>query len=194
MKRLSQIAFVAMALLAWTVVNSKALEVAITVTVEGQGMPTIVGVTNLPDNSKLLVTLRRKVAHYSAQADATVVRGTFSAGPFSEHGSSVPPGDYEIEVVFPLASTQPSSVRQVVGENNEKLKGRLVDKSRFGVIAKQVTRANIGGAVSPEADKKARADNEIAMRKWRVETCDWISKVTKGARSADDCMRELERK
>jgi hypothetical protein len=147
-----------MALLTYTVGNSKALEVAIAVSVEGQGMPTIVGVTNLPDDSELLLTLSRRQANYSGQTKATVVRGIFSAGPFGAHGSLLPPGDYEIEVVFPLAFTQPSSVRQVVGQNNEKLKGRLVEKGSLGVIAKQVTRVNIGGAASPEADKKARAE------------------------------------
>jgi hypothetical protein len=115
-------------------------------------------VSNLPDDSELLLTLSRRQANYSGQTKATVVRGIFSAGPFGAHGSLLPPGDYEIEVVFPLAFTQPSSVRQVVGQNNEKLKGRLVEKGSLGVIAKQVTRVNIGGAASPEADKKARAE------------------------------------
>jgi hypothetical protein len=189
-------AFVALALLACTVVrgNTQPLEVAIAVTVEGVGTPTIVGVTNLPDDSKLLVTLRRRAANYMAQAHGTVVRGTFSAGPFSAHGSSVPSGDYEVEVIFPLARIQPSSVRKVVGENNERLKGRLVKKEQFGIIARQTQRVNIGGGASPDADAKARADNEIAMKKWRLETCEFISRVSGGTRSVADCVRNLERR
>ena len=50
------ISFVA-ALLICTMGKSEALEVAIAATIEGQGTPTVVGVTNLPDNSKLLITL-----------------------------------------------------------------------------------------------------------------------------------------
>lgn len=191
---MKSIPFVAALLLTCTIAKSEALEVAIAATVEGQGTPTVVGVTNLPDNSKLLITLSRRQANYSAQGHATVERGKFSTGPFSARGSPLPPGDYEIEVVFPLASTQPSSVRQIVGEKNEKLEGRLVEKGQFGTIAKRVARVNIGGAASPEADKKARADEELAMKKWRVESCEWISRVTKSARPVADCVRELERK
>jgi hypothetical protein len=47
--------FGAMALFTCTVENSEALEVSISVTVEGQRMPTVVGVTNLPDDSLRLL-------------------------------------------------------------------------------------------------------------------------------------------
>lgn len=182
------------ALLACTIEKAKALEVAIAATIEGHGTPIVVGITNLPDGSKLLITLSRRQANYSAQDHATVERGKFSAGPFSARGSALPPGDYEVEVVFPLAHTQPSIVRQMVGEKNEKLEGRLVEKGQFGTTAKRIVRVNIGGAASPEADKKARADEEVAMKKWRLESCEWISRVTKSPRPVADCVRELERR
>jgi hypothetical protein len=171
-----------------------ALEVAIAVNVDGEKTPTVVGLTNLPDDSKLLVTLSRKRANYSGQANATVKNGKFSAGPFSAFGKSVPPGDYEIEVVFPLAATQPAHVQRIVGSENEKLKGRLVDKGKFGTVAKRTVRLNIGGSSSPDADKQSRVDNEASMKKWRQESCEWIARVTKSVKPIADCVRELERK
>lgn len=143
---------------------SHALDVVIKVIVTREGMPWILGTTSLPDDSILLVSLSRHEAKYSARRTAVVSSRRFTAGPFSQNGAALPPGDYEIEVVFGIASTQPVSVRNIVGENNEKITGSLVRESSIGITARQVIKLNHGGSASPELDRKAREENEAAHK------------------------------
>ena len=53
---------------------------------EGDEMPLVVGATNLPDGTALIVTLQRKESRYMAQAKTGVTSGAFRAGPFSQEG------------------------------------------------------------------------------------------------------------
>jgi hypothetical protein len=141
-----------------------ALDVVIKVIVTREGMPWVLGTTNLPDGSILLVSLSRHEATYSAQRTAVVSNRRFTAGPFSQKGRALPPGDYEVDVVFGIARGQPSAVRDVVGENNEKITGSLVREGSIGITARQLLRVNHGGSASPELDRKAREENEAARK------------------------------
>jgi hypothetical protein len=141
-----------------------ALDVVIKVIVTREGMPWVLGTTNLPDGSILLVSLSRHEATYSAQRTAVVSNRRFTAGPFSQKGGALPPGDYEVDVVFGIARGQPSAVRDVVGENNEKITGSLVREGSIGITARQLLRVNHGGSASPELDRKAREENEAARK------------------------------
>jgi hypothetical protein len=136
-----------------------ALDVVIKVVVTREGMPWVLGTTNLPDGSILLVSLSRREAKYSARRTAVVSSQRFTAGPFSQNWAAIPPGDYEIEVVFGIARTQPSAVRDIVGENNEKISGSLVKESSIGTTARLLVKLNLGGPASPELDRKAREEN-----------------------------------
>ena len=138
---------------------SHALDVAIKVIVTREGMPWVLGTTNLPDGSILLVSLSRHEASYSAKHVAVVSNRRFTAGPFSQKGGALPPGDYGIEVVFGMAVSQPSSVQEVVGQKNERLTGNLVTQSTSGVTVRQLVKLNLGGPASPELDRKAREEN-----------------------------------
>lgn len=141
-----------------------ALDVVIKVIVTREGMPWALGTTNLPDGSILLVSLSRHEAAYSAQRTAVVSNRRFTAGPFSQKGGAIPPGDYDVEVVFGIAKSQPSAVREVVGERNEKITGSLVRESSSGITARRLIRLNHGGSASPELDRRAREDNEAARK------------------------------
>jgi hypothetical protein len=143
---------------------SHALDVAIKIIVTREGMPWVLGTTNLPDGSILLISLSRHEAKYARQHSAVVSNRRFTAGPFAQNGAALPPGDYEIEVVFGIARTQPRSVRDIVGENNEKITGSLVREGSIGITARQVVKLNLGGSVSPELDRKAREENEAARK------------------------------
>ena len=142
--------------------RSYALDVVIKVIVTREGMPWVLGTTNLPDGSILLVSLIRHEAKYSAKHTAVVSNRRFTAGPFTQKGGALPPGDYEIEVEFGIAASQPKSVQEVVGQNNEKLTGSLVTESTIGITARQVVKMNIGGQASPELDRRAREENAPA--------------------------------
>lgn len=143
---------------------SHALDVVIKVIVTREGMPWVLGTTNLPDNSILLVSVSRSEANYLSKHTAVVSNRRFTAGPFSRNGGALTPGDYEIEVVFGIAATQPKSVQEVVGQNNEKLTGSLVTESAIGITARQLFKINLGGPASPELDRKAREENAVGRK------------------------------
>lgn len=56
------------------VTSANALDADIRAKPDGRGTPSIVGITNLPDDTKLMIGLRRKEAGYFSQA-STHVRG-----------------------------------------------------------------------------------------------------------------------
>lgn len=141
-----------------------ALDVVIKVIVTREGMPWVLGTTNLPDGSILLVSVSRQEAAYSVQRTAVVSNRRFTAGPFSQKGGAIPPGDYDVEVVFGTAKSQPSAVREVVGESIEKITGSLIKESSTGITARRLIRLNHGGAASPELDRRTREDNEAARK------------------------------
>ena len=141
-----------------------ALDVVIKVIVTREGMPWVLGTTNLPDGSILLVSVSRREAAYSVQRTAVVSNRRFTAGPFSQKGGPIPPGDYDVEVVLGTAKSQPSAVREVVGESNEKITGSLVRESSTGITARRLFRLNHGGAASPELDRRTREENEAARK------------------------------
>jgi hypothetical protein len=173
--------------------TAKALEADIRARSDGGNIPFVVGVTNLPDETRLMVGLRRKEANYFAQAQTTVAAGQFKTERFSALGKPLPPGNYEIEITMPLARVQSAKVRTVIGEEGERLTGRLVEKSRFGVTLRAVSAVNIGGTPSPAADTAARRDNDVAMEKWRRENCEWIQKVAQSRRPLSECIESLSR-
>ena len=146
------------------------LRVQIKAQSDGAEQPMVSGTTNLPDGSSLMISIRRPQAKYFAQATTTVLNGAFTAGPFSARGAPVPPGEYEIDVTFPLAFTQSPAVQEVVGRDNENLTGPLVVKSNLGVTAELKTKVKVGGAVSAKADAKSRADSEAALKRWKEES------------------------
>lgn len=141
-----------------------ALDVVIKVILTREGMPWVLGTTNLPDGSILLVSVSRQEAAYSVQRKAVVSNRRFTAGPFSQKGGAIPPGDYDVEVVFGTAKSQPSDGREVVGESNEKITGSLVRESSTGITARRLIRLNHGGAASPELDRRTREENEAARK------------------------------
>lgn len=170
-----------------------ALDVQIRVSAEVKESVTIVGVTNLPHGSQLLISLRRPQAKYFAQAKTVVVNGVFRAGPFTANQSTPPPGDYFVDVTFPLAHVQAPEVRKLIGENSEKLRGKLVVKSTLGTYAELSTKLNIGGSALKEADENSRRRAEIELIRFRKESCEFIARLVP-SRSVADCIKELEKK
>jgi hypothetical protein len=123
-------------------------------------MPWILGTTNLPDGSVLVISLSRLEAKYSSKRTAVVSNRRFTAGPFAQKGAALPPGDYEIESVFGIEANQPQSVRDIVGQHNEKITGSLAMESSIGITARQLIKLNLGGPASSELDRRAREENE----------------------------------
>lgn len=101
-----------------------AFRVVLTAKVDGGDRPVVVGSTNLPDGTELMVTVARKEIGYMAQDKARVSEGKFQAGPFSRRGAGLSPGNYNLEVLTPYAAVQPAAVRAVMGNKGVALRAR----------------------------------------------------------------------
>lgn len=170
---------------------NKSLQAVIIARSDGGASPAIVGVTNLPDDTKLMIGLRRKEANYFAQAHAIVGGGQFRSERFTALGKPLPPGTYRLEITMPLASVQTSAVQDIIGKNGEHLAGKLVERSPLGIVLNSVTAINVGGPPSRGADEAARRDNDAAMEKWRRDSCQQIAQLSAAGRSIAECMAKL---
>jgi hypothetical protein len=170
------------------------LEAEIRLRPDGSQTPSVIGVTNLPDETKLLVSLRRKAVNYSAQQNVTVHAGQFITDRFSDEGNALPPGDYALEVSMASAEVQPGKVQMLIGSNGERLSGPLVEDTKFGNIVISRSTIELGGNASATSDAAARRENDLAMDKWRRESCEWVSSAGNSSRSVAECVAELGRK
>ena|ERR1700676_3753417 len=97
-------------------------------TVEGGRRPMVIGKANLPDQTRLQVTVDGP--NYEGQDFSTIVSGgSFRAGPFSCsecRETDLAPGAYTIEIRVTIGGLQPASVHAIVGEHGENLAGPLI--------------------------------------------------------------------
>jgi hypothetical protein len=170
---------------------NKPLEALIFARSDGGAFPAVVGVTNLPDDTKLMIGLRRKETNYFAQAHVVVEGGQFKSERFTVLGKPLPPGNYRLEITMPLASVQPSTVQEIIGKDGEHLTGKLVERSPLGIVLNSVTAINVGGPPSRAADETARRDNDAAMEKWRRESCQYIAQLSAGGGTIAECMAKM---
>lgn len=159
-----------------------ALNIAITTRVEGEGKPIVIAKTNLPDGTKLLVTISRKESSYMGQDKAQVAKGEFRVGPFSQKGAPLNPGTYTLEVTSPLAALQPQSVQVVIGQDGNKLEGPLSKKSEFGgrVVEYKTTFQIGGGTTSPKKDEATRQQAKKDTHEWWIQSCKDNCNITRG--------------
>ena len=155
--------------------------VTLSARLEGGAKPAVVGVTNLPDGTLLMVTLSRKQSSYSAQDKATVSGGSFRAGPFSQQGSDLNPGKYTIDIGSPLAALQPASVQAAFGDNGSNLKGPLTGPSPIGgTVVDYSTQMAIGGTADTSLDAAARDKAKQDLHQWFIDACDDRCRIVKG--------------
>jgi hypothetical protein len=112
--------------------NVWAIDVHISTSIENSGKPIVVGQSNLPDNTTLMITISRAQDSYRAQSKTTVSGGQFRAGPFTQRGAPLSPGDYILDIYTPLTSLQPLDVQAVIGENGKNLSGMLIETLPIG--------------------------------------------------------------
>lgn len=155
--------------------------VTLSARLEGGAKPAVVGVTNLPDGTLLMVTLSRKQSSYSAQDKATVAAGSFRAGPFSQQGSDLNPGKYTIDIGSPLAALQPASVQAVFGGNGSNLAGPLTGPSPIGgTVVDYSTQVAIGGSADAALDVAAQKRAKQDLHQWFIGACDDRCRIVKG--------------
>lgn len=150
-----------------------ALDVTIVTKVEGEAKPVVIGKTSLPDGMELMVTIDRKESSYSGQGKAQVSNGEFRVGPFSQNGAPLNTGTYTIEISSPLSTFQPAHVQAIIGKNGEKLKGRIIKKSKYGgSVVEYKTKFRVGGgAASVKMDEAARQQSKKDKHDWWIQSC-----------------------
>lgn len=111
----------------------------------------IIGETNLPEGTVLMISLTGKTTKYTGQDKTKVQSGKFESNEFSLGGKNLLAGQYEVDVTMPIPSTQSPSVRAVIGEKGENLKGSLVKQGDFGVT------------ISVEKSFQLQADGKIIL-------------------------------
>jgi hypothetical protein len=99
----------------------------------GDGTVTLRAKSNLPDGTELGSFVGQEPSGspkryygYKGQAHATMHAGVAEFGPFSDKGSPLPAGRYDVSVTMPIAINQPDDVKAVIGEHGEYLTGPLV--------------------------------------------------------------------
>jgi len=142
----------------------------------GTRKPKIVGETNLPDGTQLMFSIEGKSLKYNGQDKSTVSNGRFESSTFSLNNGDLDEGQYNAEVSMPIAQVQPASVRSVIGEKGEKLKGSLVKKSDLGI------------SVSVEKPFQLKKDGSIIF----AENTSEIENTNKNALTIFDSLKKLE--
>ena len=177
------------ALLSLAATLSHAIEVAVTAEVQTSSRPTIQGFTNLPDGTKLSVTVTRKESAYRAEVLAEVSSGAFIVGPLSQRGADLNPGLYEVEIAMVAAAEQPLAVREVIGGQGGKLQGPLANREGSGRSVRYTTTFRIGAGSNPELDRQERERAQLSQTKWWKKHC---SEMCENAeRFAQDSGREI---
>ncbi|HTD06249.1 hypothetical protein [Undibacterium sp.] len=189
----------------------------VTVTASTQGdaaKPTIVGTTNLPSGTELIVSVIHKDRAYKAQSQAVVdANGAFTAGPYSDKGTSFAPGKYQIQVLMPVSVGQPSPVTSVIGSRGQNISGPYVQNgpSGLGKIVEFTTTFIVTGAANKsddaQAKKKAQTDDQVYFERNCYETIDMASRLVdqgklvapkiegvKRQKKIDACLREMRKK
>lgn len=106
--------------------------VYLNVTSSTTGNSTYISVsTNLPDGTKMVITLKGN--GYNAGDDSVrVSNGVAKTVGFTNRGSALAPGTYNVKITMAKASLQPSSVQSVIGSQGEYLKGSYAISDGFG--------------------------------------------------------------
>ena len=169
-----------LSVLAFSTSSAFALDPRISVTASGNANPVISGITNLPDDTDLMVEISRRHSNFRAQSKAKVASGGFQAGPFSQGDSPLNPGTYIVEVHMPPVPVQSSAVRASIGSSGEKLRGPLVKRGIVGGNAVNYRTTFIvgSGVTNAKADADAKREGEANKHAWFRKSCKDICTIS----------------
>jgi hypothetical protein len=125
------------------------VELTIDVEIQTDGRLRIRGTTNLPRQTRLLVSVEEvSRTLFPMQAKCSVRSDGSFRTPVLGPSDGVAPGQWLAEVTMPLPRLQPESVRQVIGSAGEHLRGPLVERDEFGVVVRVSQTFTVGGETS----------------------------------------------
>lgn len=85
--------------------------------------------SNLPDKTEILISLYKNEQELLGQAKGKLQTNTLTLGPFMQGEELLSPGDYLLTVTAPVISHQDESVKQILGEKGEFMKGVGITKA-----------------------------------------------------------------
>jgi hypothetical protein len=151
-----------------------ALQPSFKLAIDTPERPVVNGETNLPDDTELIIAISRKESSYRAQDKVKVGGGKFRSAQFGQRSGNLNPGKYMVEVLMPFPAVQTDSVRAIIGERGEKLKGSLVRHESLGNLVKYVSSFVVESGPDARLDKAAREQDKKDTDKWVRDSCNWI--------------------
>jgi clan AA aspartic protease (TIGR02281 family) len=127
--------------------------------------PAIIGTTNLPDGTALLITIENKETQYLEQGKVIVQGGGFNLQ-IARDGRLLPAGTYTVNVLLRSGSIQPDTVSAIIGYDGRQLTGPLVREETNGVSASYSSSFTVTGHIG------------------RSERESWQASATKNLRTA----------
>jgi len=121
----------------------------------GDKKPIIIGYTNLPEGTDIMVSVSRKKIGYFGDTKTTVKDGRFQTKHFDASNMALPSGEYKIEISTPLPDFEPESVREIIGKKGENLKGKWVKQSYSSKTVNYSTNLRFGSGESKQDDADA---------------------------------------
>lgn len=96
----------------------------------------IEGATNLPEHTELMITINNKKINYRASSNSKVLdSGKFESEIFTRgldsSSNAMPSGRYELDIVVPIVSVQPDTVKIKFGKNGRNLIGKYVSNDEI---------------------------------------------------------------
>ncbi|WP_437912807.1 hypothetical protein WME73_38235 [Sorangium sp. So ce302] len=122
--------------------------------------------TNLPDNTELVVSAEEPGDFGESYSVFDTVRSGRFGGESASGGATVPEGVYLVEVTMVSPGSQPEDVQNVIGESGERLTGKLVKKDNHGATVVARTKVLVGSkAVAEAASVKRATERRAALQR-----------------------------
>lgn len=135
--------------------------------------PIVSGNTNLPNGTIIMISVRGEANEYLAQDKVYVSNGTFKSSPFSLPTPSWAAVDnYYVEAEMPYANVQSESVRRIIGDAGEALRGKYVIRDSSGTLVQIKTTFKI----LPQ--RTELVGNDIGKRKVNEPNSDYSYAIT----------------
>lgn len=150
------------------------------------------GETNLPDGTAFFCEIKEPDDFGLVyQLESKVLGGRFTVGPYwPEEG--IQEGDWKVEILVPIPSSQSPQVQAVVGANGERLTGKLVHHGEIGVTVESSTPFRVGEGTAAQAKGRARRSEVRAFELSTLSTLRAIVQRSRGAdRESPTCLRRM---
>ena len=139
-------------LIASSVAAADPIEATIMATADGPSAnPAIIGTTNLPDGTTLIIIVESRENKFLELDKVTVQNGHFQSQQFSRDGHPLHAGTYSVNVQMPVKLVQPESVTAIIGSGGANLTGSLVRTETNGVTVNYESSFTVRGPVTNES-------------------------------------------